>query len=45
MPEMAKSQSGFTLIELIVVVVIIGVMASFVVLSIGLGHSDEVKQE
>ncbi len=45
MPEVAKSQSGFTLLELIVVVVIIGVMASFVVLSIGLGHSDEVKQE
>lgn len=45
MPEIAKPQSGFTLIELIVVVVIIGVMASFVVLSIGLGHNDEVKQE
>jgi len=33
------------LIELIVVVVIIGVMAGFATLSIGLGHSDEVKQE
>ncbi len=45
MPRSRRPQSGFTLIELIVVVVIIGVMASFVVLSIGLGHSDEVKQE
>ncbi|MCF6217810.1 MAG: type II secretion system minor pseudopilin GspH [Gammaproteobacteria bacterium] len=38
-------QSGFTLLELLVVIVIIGIMASFVVLSIGLGHNDEVKQE
>ncbi len=37
--------AGFTLIELIVVIIIIGIMAGFAVLSIGLGHSDEVKQE
>ncbi len=40
-----RAQAGFTLLELLVVIAIIGIMASFVVLSVGLGHSDEVKQE
>ena len=41
----APRQTGFTLIELMVVMVIIGVMAGFVVLSLGIGSRDEVHEE
>lgn len=44
-PHLTNSSRGFTLIELMVVMVIIGVMAGFAVLSMGIGKRDEVHHE
>ena len=43
--ERLKSQSAFTLIEVMVVVLIIGIIINFVVLSIGSNPADALKKE